>query len=87
MRREYAKRLYRDIVENRELRDKYLKEYPKRKEYKTQKDRNGISCTKEIKTKYYKDRENNIFERDDIYIVSQALGHNRLEVSITHYLK
>lgn len=26
-----------------------------------------------------------VFSRDSVYIVSQALGHNRLEVAINHY--
>ena len=25
--------------------------------------------------------------KDDIYIISQALGHNRLSVTVNHYLK
>ena len=33
------------------------------------------------------DREGNIYNRDDLYIISQALGHNRVDTSIAHYLK
>ncbi|MDD3139373.1 MAG: tyrosine-type recombinase/integrase [Lachnospiraceae bacterium] len=78
LRREYAKNLYKNITENKDLKDKYLFQYPERVEYKN---------NKEIKRNFYKDRDNNIYDRDNIYIVSQALGHNRLDVSVTHYLK
>lgn len=87
LRREYCKGLYDEIKDNKELRDKLLKNYPERHEFKTQKDANGNSVTKEIKSNVYKDREGNVWDRDDIYVLSQALGHNRLDVSITHYLK
>lgn len=87
LRREYAKNLYKDILANPALRDEYLKQYPVRSEYKTQKDKNGITYTKEIKTKTYKDRDGNIYSREDLYVISQALGHNRIDTSITHYLK
>lgn len=87
LRREYCKGLYMDIKDNRELRDDILRNYPERHEYKTQKDENGNSYTKEIKRNYYKDRDGNMYDRDDIYACSQCLGHNRLDVSITHYLK
>lgn len=87
LRREYCKGLYLEIKDNKELRDDILKNYPVRREYKTQKDKNGNSYTKEIARDYYKDREGNVYNRDDIYVCSQCLGHNRLDVSITHYLK
>lgn len=87
LRREYCKGLYEDIKDNRELRDDILKNYPPRHEYKTQKDRDGNTYTKEIKRDYYRDRDGNVYDRDDIYTCSQALGHNRLDVSITNYLK
>ena len=87
LRREYCQKLYKDIKDNRELRDDILKNYPERKEYKTNKDKDGISHTKEIQSDYYKDRDGNIYNRDDIYVLSQTLGHNRLDVSVTHYLK
>lgn len=35
---------------------------------------------------YHEIVNNNNF-RDDVYCVSQALGHNRLDVTITHYFK
>lgn len=87
LRREYCQGLYNEIKNNRELRDDILKNYPSRREYKTQKDKNGNSYTQEIKSNIYKDRDGNIYDRDTIYACSQCLGHNRLDVSITHYLK
>lgn len=87
LRREYAKNLYKDILQNPILRDEYLKQYPVRKEFKTQRNKDGITYTKEIKTKTYKDRDENIYSREDLYVISQALGHNRIDTSITHYLK
>lgn len=87
LRREYCQGLYDEIKDNKELRDEILKNYPERRELKTQKDKDGNTVTKEIKSDVYKDRSGNIWNRDDIYVLSQALGHNRLDVSITHYLK
>lgn len=87
LRREYVKNLFDDITQDTLLRDRLLSIYPPRREYKTQKDKEGNTYTKEIKSKFYKDREGNVYNRDDIYILSQSLGHNRLDVSITHYLK
>ena len=79
--------MYDEIKDNKELRDEILKNYPERRELKTQKDKDGNTVTKEIKSDVYKDRSGNVWKRDDIYVLSQALGHNRLDVSITHYLK
>jgi len=87
LRREYCQGLYDEIKDNEELRDEILKNYPERRELKTQKDKDGNTVTKEIKSDIYKDRSGNTWKRDDIYVLSQALGHNRLDVSITHYLK
>lgn len=87
LRREYCQNLYDEIKDNKELRDEILKNYPERHELKTQKDKDGNTVTKEIKSDVYKDRSGNVWKRDDIYVLSQALGHNRLDVSITHYLK
>lgn len=87
LRREYAQGLYKDIVADSVLRDEYLKQYPKRKELKTQRNKDGITYTKEIKTDVYKDRDGNVYNRDDLYVISQSLGHNRIDTSITHYLK
>lgn len=87
LRREYCQGLYDEIKDNKELRDKILENYPPRRELKTQKDKDGNTVTKEIKSNVYKDRNGNVWQRDDIYVLSQALGHNRLDVSVTHYLK
>ena len=87
LRREYCQNLYDEIKDNKELRNEILKNYPERRELKTQKDKDGNTVTKEIKSDVYKDRSGNVWKRDDIYVLSQALGHNRLDVSITHYLK
>lgn len=87
LRRNYAQNLYQDIKENRELRDNLLKLYPERHEYKTQKDKDGNTYTKEIEKTTYTDRDKNTYLRDDVYVVTQCLGHNRIDVTITHYLK
>ena len=73
MRREYAQELYHTLTDDKELRDEYLSFYPTRHE--------------KVKSDFYRDREGNIFERDTVYVVSQALGHNRIDTSITAYLK
>lgn len=87
LRRDYCQGLYMEIKDNRELRNDILKNYPPRHEYKTQKDKNGNSYTQEIQRDFYRDRDGNTYNRDDIYVCSQCLGHNRLDVSVTHYLK
>lgn len=87
LRREYCQGLYEEIKNNRKLRDDILKNYPERREFKTNKDKDGNKYTKEIQREFYKDRNGNVYDRDDIYVLSQCLGHNRLDVSVTHYLK
>lgn len=74
-RREYAQELYQQVKEDHKLRDEYLNQYKQRNE--------------NIKSDYYHSRGDVEFHglRDDIYVVSQALGHNRLDVSVNHYLK
>ena len=75
-RREYAQELYKIISHNRPLRDTLLKVYPARYE-------------PEIKGDTYIPRRagiNKCFNRDDLYLVSQALGHNRLDIAVSHYL-
>ena len=73
LRREYAKDLYHTLTDNKSLRDTYLDYYPPRAE--------------KVKSDFYNDRQRNVFERDTVYVVSQALGHNRIDTSITSYLK
>lgn len=73
LRREYAQALYHTMSTDKDLRDKYLEYYPTRHE--------------KVKSDFYKDRQGNIFERDTVYLISQALGHSRIDTSITSYLK
>ncbi len=73
LRREYAKELYRVLNDDKTLRDKFLTFYPPRKE--------------NVKSNWYRDRDGNVFERDTVYVVSQSLGHSRIDTSITSYLK
>lgn len=73
LRREYSQELYHALDNDKELRDKYLSCYPPRHE--------------NVKSAFYKDRQGNVFERDTVYVVSQALGHSRIDTSITSYLK
>ena len=75
-RREYAQTLYATVANDHEYRDDLLGMYPSRKE--KAKGDYYYSHTKDLPFKGC---------RDDIYIVSQALGHNRLEVTVNHYLK
>lgn len=76
-RREYAKSLYELVKNNKEKREEYSKIYPQRNEPNVKGDM-YISHSKENQFKG---------KRDDIYIVSQSLGHNRLEITVNHYLK
>ncbi len=73
LRREYAKELYHTLNNDKTLRDSYLEYYPTRHE--------------KVKHTMYKDRQGNIFERDTVWIVSNALGHTRIDTSIIFYLK
>ena len=75
-RREYARDLYNLVKDNQEIRERYAEKYPERAE--------------NVKgDQYHSHSKEHPFtgQRDNIYIVSQALGHNRLEVSVNHYLK
>ena len=76
-RRQYAQELYKTISKDRKLRDELLKAYPPRREPNIK----GSTYTTRRK-----DIPNKTFLRDDLYLVSQALGHNRLDVTVTHYL-
>ncbi len=75
-RREYAKELYNLVSEDKEKGREYALQYPVR--YENVKGDTYYSHSKEHPFKG---------NRDDIHIVSQALGHNRLEVTVNHYLK
>ena len=75
-RREYAQELYRTVCDNRELREEYALQYPPREQ-------SGYD------TYYARGDKETRFSglKDNIYIVSEALGHNRLSVTVNHYLK
>lgn len=88
LRREYSQAIYQAFVDDREFRDAYFKaaNIPPRHEYRTFKDTDGNTHTREVKTTIYKDRDGNVWNRDNLYSTSQALGHNRLDVTMV-YLK
>ncbi|MCH5301119.1 MAG: hypothetical protein J1E56_07360 [Ruminococcus sp.] len=76
-RREYAQDLYDIVTHDPETADQYRAVYGPRNEPKA-------------KGEYYYSHDKEApfaGRRDDISIVSQALGHNRLDVSVNHYLK
>ncbi len=86
LRKEYAYELYQDIQKDDELRTFLLNHEPPRKEYRTSTNKDGQKVTKEIQKDIYKTRDGDIFKRDDIYIISRQLGHNRIDTAICHYL-
>ena len=75
-RREYAQSLYQLVCEDREKQREYASHYPERQK--------GV-----YDTYYARGERETAFRglKDDIYIVSEALGHNRLSVTVNHYLK
>ena len=73
LRREYAHELYRTLQDNKSLRDEYLTFYPPRHE--------------NVKSDFYRDRQGNVFERDTVWVISNSLGHTRIDTSISAYLK
>lgn len=75
-RRYYAQTLYATVADDHDYRDDLMGMYPPRREKAT-----GDYYHSHTKDLPFKGR------RDDIYIVTQALGHNRLEVTVNHYLK
>lgn len=86
-RRDYARSLYNAVITDKDLKTQLLERYPERHEYKTIKDKETNECkTVEIASPTYKSRSGEVFGRDDAYIVTQSLGHNRLEVTIQHYI-
>lgn len=72
-RREYAQALYREVCQDTRLQGQILANLPQRSE--------NVSGDM-----YYAHGAKFSGKRDDIYCVSQALGHNRLSVSVRHYL-
>lgn len=75
-RRQYSQKLYKAVSEDRALRDELMQVYPLRYEPKV---KGNVYSTRRTGRKQ-------TYNRDDLYLVSQALGHNRLEVLVTHYL-
>ncbi|MEY8324652.1 hypothetical protein AALB47_12180 [Lachnospiraceae bacterium 54-11] len=75
-RREYAQSLYSLVADDKEKAQEYALNYPVR-------DKTGYD------TYYARGDKKTAFRglKDNIYIVSQALGHNRLSVTVNHYLK
>lgn len=75
-RREYAQALYGLVADDKEKAQEYALKYPLR-------DKKGYNIY------YARGDKKTAFRgfKDDIYIVSQALGHNRLSVTVNHYLK
>ena len=76
-RRDYAQNLYKDIIKDERLNQDLKGLYGERVE-------------PHIKSDSYKTQgQDNFFSgnRDDIFIVTNALGHNRLEVAVNHYLR
>lgn len=72
-RRNYAQALYREICQDTRLQAQILANLPQRSE--------NVSGDM-----YYAHGAKFSGKRDNIYIVSQSLGHNRLSVSVRHYL-
>lgn len=89
LRREYTKSIYDAFEADRNFRDEYLKVIgcEEKREYYTYVNKDGNRQMKEVKRTYYKDRDGNIFDRMSLFATSEANGHNRLDVSVTHYLK
>lgn len=72
-RRDYAKELYELVRDNPEKQEQYKEKYPEREQ-------KGYDT-------YFARGSDFKGKKDDIYIVSEALGHNRLSVTVNHYLK
>lgn len=72
-RRNYAQALYRTVCQDKRLQGQLLAQLPPRSE-------NVSGDT------YHAHGAKFSGKRDNIYIVSQSLGHNRLSVSVRHYL-
>lgn len=74
-RRAYAQELYKAVSTDPDYKAKLMAVYPPRRE--------------KVKSDYTTRRKglkNKTFLRDDLYCVTQALGHTRLDVTVTHYL-
>lgn len=87
---EYARDLYKAVEQDNIFKNKILSKYPARHEYKTITDKEtGEKRTYEIRSSVYVTRgeDRQTFDRDSTYACTCALGHERLEVTVTHYLK
>lgn len=77
-RREYAQHLYKDVIKNKNnIRKELIKIYGNRHEPK-------------IKSEKYKTKgDDNFFvgNRDNIYLITKSLGHERLDVAVNSYLR
>ena len=73
-RREYCHDLYKLLNRDKKARKAIEREYPVRTETN-------------IKSPYYITDTGEKFYRDYVFLCSQALGHNRLNVTVLHYLK
>lgn len=82
-RRTYAKDLFQYVDNHKEYKEKVLNQYPERHEYRVIKDKEtGERKVHEIQSEYYKPRgDEKSYSRDSLYIVSQGLGHNRIDVT------
>lgn len=85
-RRSYAKDLLDYVEQHKNYKEDVLKQYPERHEYKTITNKQTSEKEiHEIKSEYYSPRdEDKRYLRDDLYIVSQGLGHNRLDVTLSY---
>lgn len=90
-RRIYAKSLMDYVEHNPEGKEIILRQYPKRREYKSVINKEtGEKELREIKSEYFRPRnveEKVCYRRDCLYAVSQGLGHNRIDVTYNSYLK
>lgn len=89
LRREYTKNIYNAFEADHNFRNEYLKNIgcSEKHEYYVYKDKDGNRQMKEVKATVYRDREGNVWDRMSLFATSQADGHSRLDVSVTHYLK
>ena len=72
-RRDYARELYKQLADNKGLKERVLEMYPARNE--------------SVLSDVYKSRKTKEeFNRDSVYLISRCLGHNRLSVSVNRYL-
>ena len=78
-RREYAQDLYKMVSKDRTLLDELLVAYPPRSANKYEKNIQSNTYTAR------RGKNRKTYCRDALYLVSQALGHNRLEVVVNHY--